>query len=125
MVRLTKIVSSAIVCTAGLSSAQNVSPSLDCAKSDCEAVSAICRNDGLAELDLELSRLYGLALRGPNVDKPRAEELRCSERAWALLGLGGLMVMALIQLALAVLMLYWLTRPTEPQSNAYAAPANG
>ncbi|MFC4667544.1 hypothetical protein ACFO5X_03160 [Seohaeicola nanhaiensis] len=45
-------------------------------------MSAICRNDGLAELDLELSRLYGLALREPNVDKPRAEELRCSERAW-------------------------------------------
>lgn len=40
------------------------------------------------------------------------------------LGLGGLFAVAILQLVLTVLMLWWLTRPSEPGANAYGpAPA--
>jgi uncharacterized protein len=68
------------VVTPGL--AKSLAPSFDCAKSDSNVEDAICADDGLAELDLELSRLYRLALHGPNITKARAEGLRQSERDW-------------------------------------------
>lgn len=42
----------------------------------------------------------------------------------AVLGLTGLMALLVIQLVLAILMIWWLTRPSEPQDNAYG-PAPG
>ena len=70
------------LCIAGQAPAQTLAPSFDCSKSDSEAEDAICRDTGLAELDLELSRLYDLAVTGPNMTEDRAEDLRQSQRDW-------------------------------------------
>ena len=37
----------------------------------------------------------------------------------AVLGLSGIFVVAIVQLVLTILMLWWLTRPSEPGANAY------
>lgn len=60
--------------------AQTIAPSFDCAKGDSDAEAAICASDTLAGLDLELARLYRLALAGPAMDEARRGELRQSER---------------------------------------------
>lgn len=39
----------------------------------------------------------------------------------ALLGLTGIMIAWIVQFVLALLMLWWLTRPSEPGANAYGA----
>lgn len=70
------------LCIAGQVPAQTLTPSFDCSRSDSGAEDAICRDTGLAELDLELSRLYQLALTGPNMTEDRDEELRQSQRDW-------------------------------------------
>lgn len=62
--------------------AETPAPSFDCAKTDSDADRAICASDTLAGLDLELARLYALALSGPSMDDARKEELRQSERDW-------------------------------------------
>ncbi len=62
--------------------AQSLAPSFDCSQSDSDAEDAICKDSGLAELDLELSRLFHLALTGPNMTADRAEGLKQSERDW-------------------------------------------
>jgi len=41
----------------------------------------------------------------------------------ALLGLTGLMIMYVIQLVLTVLMIWWLTRPSQEGTNEYGAPS--
>ena len=41
----------------------------------------------------------------------------------AVLGLTGFAVIAIVQLVLTVLMLWWLTRPSDPGANAYGSPA--
>lgn len=76
------VFASLILCAAGPTFSQSIPPSFDCAKSDSDAEDAICADDGLAELDLELSRLYRLALKGPNMTSDRAEELKQSQRDW-------------------------------------------
>ncbi len=73
---------SLILCAAGPVLSQSIPPSFDCAKSDSDAEDAICSEDGLAELDLELSRLYGLALKGPSMTTDRTEALKQSQRDW-------------------------------------------
>jgi len=40
----------------------------------------------------------------------------------AFLGLSGLIAAALLQLALSILILWWLTRPSQPEANAYGEP---
>lgn len=62
--------------------AQSLAPTFNCAKSDSDAEEAICKDNGLAELDIELSRLYDLALKGPHIAPDRASELKQSERDW-------------------------------------------
>ncbi len=37
----------------------------------------------------------------------------------SMIGLSGLMIMGAIQIAVTILMLWWLTRPSEPGTNAY------
>ncbi len=59
-----------------------VEPSFDCSNSDSSATDAICANDDLAELDLELTRLYGLALHGPHMAPERESELKATQRGW-------------------------------------------
>ena len=70
------------VLLAGPATAQSVAPSFDCARGDSDAETAICTHDGLAEMDNELSRLYGLAMAGLTADTPRHDALRQSERDW-------------------------------------------
>ncbi|GAB5436120.1 DUF805 domain-containing protein [Falsiruegeria mediterranea] len=41
----------------------------------------------------------------------------------AAVGLTGLFVAGIVQLALAVLMIWWLTRPSQPETNEYGAPS--
>jgi uncharacterized protein len=62
--------------------AESLTPSFNCAEGDSDVEAAICGDDRLAELDRELSRLYRLALQGPNITDARAEGLRQSERDW-------------------------------------------
>jgi uncharacterized membrane protein YhaH (DUF805 family) len=38
------------------------------------------------------------------------------------LGVTGIIVAGIIQLVLAILMIWWLTRPSQPGANAYGAP---
>lgn len=52
--------------------------------------------------------------------EPAGEEAR---GVMSLIGLSGLMVMGAIQFALAVLMLWWLTRPSDLTVNAYGPPS--
>lgn len=56
-------------------------PSFDCSKSDSDVEDAICQSDDLAELDLELTRLYGLARKGPNLGNRKAE-LASAQKSW-------------------------------------------
>ncbi len=37
----------------------------------------------------------------------------------SMIGMSGLMIMGAIQIAVTILMLWWLTRPSEPGTNAY------
>ncbi len=57
-------------------------PSFDCARASHEVETAICGSAALAALDVELSRIYALALNGPNVSADRAQELKEIQRGW-------------------------------------------
>ncbi len=57
-------------------------PSFDCAKASSSAEEAICASDDLAALDREVSRLYALASKGPNMTDDRLQELRAFQRGW-------------------------------------------
>lgn len=57
-------------------------PSFDCAKASSGAEEAICASDDLAALDREVSRLYGLAAKGPNMTDDRLKNLRAYQRGW-------------------------------------------
>ncbi len=58
-----------------------IEPTFDCSKSDSDVEDAICANSDLAELDVELSRLYKLALNGPHLGNREAELVE-SQRSW-------------------------------------------
>lgn len=57
-------------------------PSFDCAKAQSSAEEAICSNDQLAMLDLELARLYRLAVTSDYVSGERLAELKAMQRGW-------------------------------------------
>ncbi|RVT81659.1 hypothetical protein DXV76_19635 [Rhodobacteraceae bacterium CCMM004] len=57
-------------------------PSFDCAAAESSAEEAVCANPALAELDLEVSRLYDLAVDGPSMYQARLNELRAIQRGW-------------------------------------------
>lgn len=40
----------------------------------------------------------------------------------AILGLSGLMVAGVVQFILLILLVYWLTRPSQPEANEYGSP---
>ena len=42
----------------------------------------------------------------------------------AFLGMSGLIVVSVLQLALSILMIWWLTRPSEDGTNQYGAPVS-
>ena len=57
-------------------------PSFDCDNAQSGAEEAVCASSGLASLDVETDRLFTLALNGPNMTDPRADELRAYQRGW-------------------------------------------
>ena len=57
-------------------------PSFDCAKAASTAEEAVCADPALVSLDLELARLYALAVDGPEMDDTRLSELRAVQRGW-------------------------------------------
>lgn len=57
-------------------------PSFSCAKADTDAMAAICTDGALAELDVELARLYNLAIDGPHMRADRRAELVAEQRGW-------------------------------------------
>ena len=57
-------------------------PSFDCAKADSSAEEAICASDALAELDIELARLYRLAVKDDTLGADRLAELKAMQRGW-------------------------------------------
>jgi uncharacterized protein len=54
--------------------------SLDCAGAGTRAETAVCADAGLAALDRELARLYGLALDDPDVDDETRATLQAMQR---------------------------------------------
>ncbi|GAB5437188.1 MliC family protein [Falsiruegeria mediterranea] len=57
-----------------------VDPSFDCAKAQSDAEIAVCSSDALAELDVEVTRLYRLA--ASDVSGERLNELKAMQRGW-------------------------------------------
>ncbi len=55
-------------------------PSFDCTKAENDAEVAICASDMLADLDVEVTRLYRLAVAG--VSGARRDELKAMQRGW-------------------------------------------
>jgi uncharacterized protein len=57
-------------------------PSFDCSKAEGEVEQTICANPWLARQDRELTRLYDLAISGPNMSSARLSELKAYQRGW-------------------------------------------
>lgn len=57
-------------------------PSFDCAAAETAAETAICADAGLAALDAELARLYGLALADPDMDDGQRAALEAAQSGW-------------------------------------------
>mgnify|MGYP002625337296 CR=1 FL=1 len=65
-----------------VSPAQAASPSFDCAKAESSAEKLVCSDEQLAALDRETARLYGLAVKGPQVSGERKNHLKAYQRGW-------------------------------------------
>ena len=57
-------------------------PTFDCARAESSAEEAVCASDALSAMDVEVARLYDLALHGPDMTMERANELRAYQRGW-------------------------------------------
>ncbi|EBA10427.1 MliC family protein [Sagittula stellata] len=57
-------------------------PAFDCGKASGTVEEMICANDGLAELDREMARLYGLAVNDPDLGQERLDRLKAMQRGW-------------------------------------------
>lgn len=60
----------------------SVRPSFDCAKAGNAATKLICTDPLLVALDVETTRLYGLAIEGKYMTPDRRRELVATERGW-------------------------------------------
>jgi len=63
-------------------SANTLTPSFNCEKTESDAEELVCTNKGLAQLDLELARLYKLAINDPALDEKGKKYLRAIQRGW-------------------------------------------
>lgn len=57
-------------------------PSFSCEAAESDAEKAICSDPQLAALDVELARLYGLAVSGPTMEDARLATLKATQRGW-------------------------------------------
>lgn len=57
-------------------------PSFDCAKADSDTEDAICNSPELSALDVEMTRLFNLAIKGKNLTDARRDELRSYQLGW-------------------------------------------
>jgi uncharacterized protein len=71
-----------LVALVGSSSVDAAPPSFDCAKAEGAAQQLVCKDEGLASLDRELSRLYRLAVSGKHMTPARLDELKATQRGW-------------------------------------------
>lgn len=62
--------------------ADAAAPSFDCAKAESTVEEAICASDQLAALDQEVTRLYRLATKTPDIDPARLNDLKAFQRGW-------------------------------------------
>ncbi len=69
----------------------------------------------LAFVVVTLFGIFAVSVVVEGVD-PAGDEAR---GVLSMIGLSGLMIMGVIQIAVAILMLWWLTRPSEAGTNAY------
>ncbi|MGO4303399.1 MliC family protein [Cupriavidus sp. RAF12] len=67
-------------CLAGTS--QAASPSFDCKKADSEIEQLVCKDNTLARLDKETTRLYGLALDARSLGTASKKTLIAEQRGW-------------------------------------------
>lgn len=61
---------------------QAKSPSFDCSKARSSAEKLVCEDDELASLDLEVARLFELALDGKSMTSERRKLLIATQRGW-------------------------------------------
>jgi uncharacterized protein len=61
---------------------QPAKASFDCAKAAAEAEKLVCGDAQLARLDVELARVYRLALDAPQLEAGRKNELQATQRGW-------------------------------------------
>lgn len=57
-------------------------PSFDCSKADTAAEKAVCASDALSAMDDEVTRLFNLALDGPDMSEDAARTLKAYQRGW-------------------------------------------
>lgn len=67
---------------APLSPGHAASPSFDCKKAEGQTEQMICKDDTLARLDRETTRLYGLALDARSMSTGRKKTLLAEQRGW-------------------------------------------
>ena len=67
---------------AGAASPSPAKPDFDCAKAEGEAQELICKTPELAQMDVELGRLYALAAKGDFMSPDRLNELKAMQRGW-------------------------------------------
>jgi len=70
----------AMLCTAGIGRA--ASPSFDCKAAQGQTEQLICKDDALARLDRETTRLFGLALDARSLPTTQKKMLLAEQRGW-------------------------------------------
>lgn len=81
LVRLALLTASPVMlCVSGIASA--ASPSFDCKAAEGQTEQLICKDDTLARLDRETTRLYGLALDAPSLPTAQKKRLLAEQRGW-------------------------------------------
>lgn len=71
-----------LIVTLGSGICRAAEPSFDCARAGAEAEVAVCSSNALADLDLEMARLYMLALNGPHATDESRRYLKATQRGW-------------------------------------------
>ncbi|WP_406645884.1 MliC family protein [Aliisedimentitalea scapharcae] len=82
MARMIPLIAGLAWIGAGIGPAWAQGPSFDCSKADSTAEDAVCASETLSALDRELTRVYSLAVKGPNMTDDRVHDLRAFQRGW-------------------------------------------